>query len=67
MDGREPSLLQGATVLHRLACLYEIVIQDATKGATMRYTGWYIFKTTGKSPLVTNHIWECLRIEDENI
>ena len=35
--------VQGATVLHRLARLYEMAIQGATKGATKCNIGCYIF------------------------
>ena len=43
-----PPPVQGATVLHCLARLYGIAIQGATKGATERYTGCYIFHRAWK-------------------
>jgi hypothetical protein len=43
-----PSPLQGATVLHCLARLYEIEVQGATKRATKSYTRCYIFKRAAK-------------------
>src|SRR5260370_933529 len=44
----------GATVLHRPARLYEMVIQGATLGATNRNTGCYFLKSLANS--------ECLRV-----
>jgi len=41
--------VQGATVLHRLARLYEIVVKGATIGATNRNTGCYILKSLANS------------------
>ena len=41
-------LLQGATVLQRLARLYEMAIQGATKGATKCYVRCYILEITAE-------------------
>ena len=43
--------VQGATVLHCLARLHEMVIQGATKGATKCYEGCYIFEIFKESGL----------------
>jgi hypothetical protein len=43
--------VQGATVLHCLARLYEMAIQGATQGATKCYTGCYIFPSLEESGL----------------
>jgi hypothetical protein len=41
--------VQGATVLHCLARLYEMAIQGATKGATKCNIGCYIFPRFNES------------------
>jgi hypothetical protein len=54
MGGVFPGV-QGATVLHCLARLYEMAIQGATQGATKCYAGCYIFpsfKESGFEPPV---------------
>jgi len=49
-----PGGVQGATVLHCLARLYEIAIQGATQGATKCNIGCYIFKTAHELMLSSN-------------
>jgi len=49
MDGGAFRGVQGATVLHRPARLYEMTIQGATQGATKCYTGCYILPTFKKT------------------
>jgi hypothetical protein len=46
--------VQGATVLHSLARLYEMAIQGATQGATKCYTGCYIFPRLQSGPTNRN-------------
>src|SRR6266498_4290313 len=40
-----PPGVQGATVLHRLACLFKIAIQGATQGAAKCNIGCYILQS----------------------